>query len=671
MAFVVRNPDSQLSPLTGMTRSHWLEVAQFLVDGVFQYVNDIDKPISIPKPNKICYPQPGDPEHRFRVAEFEGLMRTMMAALPVFMENPDAQSNGLNLRDYYANQILMGTDPNSPLYWGRITDFTKVNGRMQYQQTVEGAALVINLMNSCEQIWDKFTPRQQQQVADLLSDYAHNLTIGHNWRFFNVLMLTFLKINGYAIDETVMKDHIQHLMSSYVGDGWYIDDTNYDYYNAWGFHFYTPLWCRWYAYEHEPEIAAIIEKRNRDFVENWPRFFARDGRQLMWGRSIIYRFAASTAFGAHFLMNNPILDPGFARRIASSNILQFVTCDELFVNGVPCLGYYGPFEPLVQFYSCGASPFWMAKVFVALTLPSSSPFWTAQENEGFWTDIDDKTELIELPGPGMQVANYGKTGTTELRSGKVFIHDTYYNQLQFNTHFCPESESPEGTNAASYSIREYDIGGDFRIPLNIAFNKFQDGLLYRVQNTQPVGLGDPNKGGVNRGPERLDLVDVSLPYGVIRIDRLRVPYRNELQLGHFALPHVNGKKAKVKSFEIDGYQAISAAIEDRQAMLLAVCGWEKLDSAHHVGLNPETNESTVIYAERIREKDYSGMEVFITVMLHRLDNEQWTNDELMPIESWEVLPWAPSGNACGVKIKLKDGREYTIDYGNVDGHRII
>lgn len=670
-AFRVENPDWQLSPHTGMTRSHWLEAAKFLVDGIFQHISGMDEPIVLPKQNKICYPQPDDPQHRFQVAKFEGLSRTMMAALPVFVNNPDAESNGLSLRDYYAHQIIMGTNPKSPLYWGRITDFMKENGRMQYQQTVEGAALAINLMNCRQQIWDRYSSKERRQVAGLISDYAHNLTIGHNWRSFNVLMLTFLKINGFSIDEAALQDHLQHLLSCYVGDGWYIDDTNYDFYNPWGYHFYLPIWCNWYGYEHEPEIAAIIEKRNREFIQNWPRFFSRDGRQMMWGRSIIYRFAASSAFGAHFLMNEPVLDPGFARRIASGNMLQFITRKDLYINGVPCLGYYGPFEPLVQFYSCAASPFWMAKTFVALTLPKESPFWTANENEGFWSKIGDNAETVELSGPGMQVVNYGVTGAAELRSGKVFLHETYYNQLQFNTHFCPEIESPKGTNAASYSIREYNSGHNFRIPLNIAFNKIQDGLLYRVQNTQPVDRGQPHKGGINRGPEQIDLVDISLPFGVLRVDRLRVPYRNELQLGHFALPHLDGKAAQVEFFEVDGHRAVCAAIEGRKVAMVAVNGWEKLNAACHTGLNPEAQESTVICAERIRSEDYSGMEIFITVMLHRLDGGWWTKDELTPVEKWEILPWAPSGNACGVQITLKDGRQYAIDYGNADGRRII
>ena len=622
----------------------------------------------MPKQNKISYPQPDDPKHRFQAAEFEGLARTLMAASPLLMDDPDTTCNGINIRDYYANMILQGADPKSPRFWGRISDFTRETGRMQYQQTVEGAALVMSLMACREQIWDRYTERERRRIAEALSDYAHNMTIGHNWRFFNVLMLTFLKVNGFAIDEAALTDHMQHLISCYVGDGWYIDDTNYDFYNPWGFHFYGPIWCKWYGYEHAPELAGIIEQRNREFISNWPRFFSRDGKQLMWGRSIIYRWAASAAFGAHFLMKNPVLDPGFARRIASGNMLQFVTREDVYVNGLPCLGYYGPFEPLVQFYSCAASPFWLAKSFVALTLPEDSPFWKARENEGFWETLGDRTETIELPGPGMQVVNYGRTGTTELRTGKARLHETYYNQLQFNPDFLLESETPLGTNAASYSIREKDADHDFRIPLNCAFNKIEDGILYRVQNTQPVGLGDPNKGGVNRGPECIDLADIPIPGGVIRVDRVRVPYRYELQLGHFALPHLEGVAAAT---EHAGDGLIASIPDGRKLAMIPVQGWDRVDAARHRDLNPETNESTVLYAERIREQDYSGMEVFITVLLHRLDGGDWTTDELNPVQSFEILPWAPSGNACGVKLKLRDGREYLIDYGNVDGRRII
>ena len=666
-AYHIESPDHTRSPFTGMTRQHWLDAARFLVHGVFQHVDGMESPVVMPKQNQISYPQPDDPRHRFQAAEFEGLARTFMAAAPLIVEDPACESHGIPLRDYYSGMILQATDPKSPRYWGRITDFTKETGRMQYQHTVEGAALVISLMQTRAQIWERYSRSEQQQVADLISDYAHNLSIGHNWRYFNVLMLTFLKVNGFAMDDRALEDHMQHLISCYAGDGWYLDDTNYDFYNAWGFHFYGPLWCRWYGYEHAPEMAAIIEQRNRAFIRNWPRFFSRDAKQLMWGRSLIYRFAASTAFGAHFLMNEPELDPGFARRIASGNMLQFITREALYHNGLPCLGYYGPFEPLVQFYSCAASPFWIAKIFVALSLPEDAPFWTANENEGFWPALGDQTHTVELPGPGMQIVNHGATGTTELRTGKHSLHDTYYNQLQFNPDFPLETETDIGANAAHYSIRELGLGTGYRIPLNTAFNKFENGVLYRQLNTQPVGLGDPNKGGVNRGPERIDTADIILPSGVLRVDRIRVPYRFELQLGHFALPHLDNTPPVV---HLDGPLAI-ASIPGRQLAFRTVHGWDTLAAMEHEGLHPEADHSTVLYAQRTRQEDYGGMEIVLSVLLHRIDNEAWTADELMPVDRFEILPIAPSGNACGVSLRLKDGREYLIDYGPLDSRRIL
>ena len=181
-------------------------------------------------------------------------------------------------------------------------------------------------------------------------------------------------------------------------------------------------------------------------------------------------------------------------------------------------------------------------------------------------------------------------------------------------------------------------------------------------------MGDPNKGGVNRGPERIDLADIPIPGGVIRVDRVRVPYRYELQLGHYALPHLEGEAARV---EQAGEGLIASIGDGRKLAMIPVHGWNRIKVTTHKGLNPETDESTVLYTERIRERDYSGMEVFVTVLLHRLDGGDWTEEELDPIQALDILPWAPSGMACGVKLALKDGREYMIDYGNVDGRRII
>jgi hypothetical protein len=112
-----------------------------------------------------------------------------------------------------------------------------------------------------------------------------------------------------------------------------------------------------------------------------------------------------------------------------------------------------------------------------------------------------------------------------------------------------------------------------------------------------------------------------------------------------------------------------ASIPGRKVAMVSVLGWDGLRVAvHGAGLNPEADGSTVIHAARNKEKDYSGMETMITVMLHRQSGGEWAEDELMPIRSFELLAWAPSGQPCGVKLELKDGRTFLVDHGNPEGN---
>lgn len=47
--FHLVRPDYHLSPLTGMTRQHWLDAATYLLDGAFSYIHTLDDPMHFPK----------------------------------------------------------------------------------------------------------------------------------------------------------------------------------------------------------------------------------------------------------------------------------------------------------------------------------------------------------------------------------------------------------------------------------------------------------------------------------------------------------------------------------------------------------------------------------------------------------------------------------------------
>jgi len=95
--------------------------------------------------------------------------------------------------------------------------------------------------------------------------------------------------------------------------------------------------------------------------------------------------------------------------------------------------------------------------FICLSLPEDAPFWTAKENEGFWCGLGIDTNIEVLNNPGLVLANHGKTGTTEIITGKVYYDDQNYSKLSFNTHFPWEAHDPKGGTSMEYSFRSLDL----------------------------------------------------------------------------------------------------------------------------------------------------------------------------------------------------------------------
>jgi hypothetical protein len=96
-------------------------------------------------------------------------------------------------------------------------------------------------------------------------------------------------------------------------------------------------------------------------------------------------------------------------------------------------------------------------------------------------------------------------------------------------------------------------------------------------------------------------------------------------------------------------------------------GWDEVASAVHRGLNAEAEESTVIYARRVTEKDNTGTALAVTLMLHRLDDGEWTPEELDPVAELVPIPWTASGQPCGLEVRMKYGSEYLVDFADIEG----
>jgi hypothetical protein len=659
MRFVPQNPDWERSPGTGLTRAHWVQGAEFLLAGIFSHVKSDEAPLVFPRRSAVAYPQPGASWTVLRAEEAEGLARTFLLVAPVLAENPDLQVGGRRLRDYYANHVLRACDPQSPCFWGRAGELAAANGGSPAQQLVEAAALCIGLMSCRAVIWDRYTPAERDRIAAWLGEFAHARTHPHNWRYFNVLIGAFLQRHGYAVDDALINGHLQALMAWYAGDGWYRDGSQFDYYSPWAFQFYGPIWCDWLGYERHPELARVIEQRHGELMANYPQFFGRGGESLLWGRSAIYRCAASAPLVTAFRLKNTPLDPGRARRIASGNLLQFIGRADLWQDRIPGLGFYQPFDAVLQGYSCAASPFWLAKIFQALVLPAGSPFWTATENEGAWPAIGHDTTTVVLDGPGLTASSHGSTGAGECRPGKVSTDQSLYQRLVFNTAFPWEENDPAGGTAMAYALRRLDREESFVTPSEIQHVGMRDGVLYRKLVFRFPGFSP--------GPAAIDLAEIILPGGVLRIDRLRGLPGCELQLGHFGLPHADGHEPEITDLSVAGRPALSASLGSRGLLFTAYRGWEGIRRLDHRGKNAEAETSTVLHAFRRCGPTAAGNELLVTLMLHRTDGRAWTKDEADPVAELRYHAWPASGSPAGLSVHFKNGDIRAVDFGALEG----
>jgi hypothetical protein len=679
-AFEINNPDVNISPLTGMTKKHYIECAKYLLGRAFRYVDSLETPIVFPLVPGKTYPQPNDPAWRYRSFEFEALERTFTLAGPLLHVDPDTTIRNIKLKDYYYLQFYNTFTPGHPNSLPLPEDLPDAT----YQFTCEFGGLFKTLLLLPDVLWPFYTQKQKDEMAKTISKWAHHRTTQNNWRIFNIIALSFLKKNGYEIDDELLKSHLLWVTSYHSGDGWYLEQT-YNYYTISLFVVYMTIWNRAFGDEYYPEIATAIDQSAHELMKTYTNFFARNGFINMWARSICYRTWISGGFPISFMLKEkPPIDPGWARRLCSGSLLQFITREDFYENDIPSLGFYGHREFVLQQYSCPASPFLMFLPFVCLALPDDSPFWTARENEGIWENLGNQSHKVVLENPGIVLVNHGKTGTSEIIPGKVYYDDQNYSKLAFNTHFPWEDHDPLGGTAMEYSYRSLDprdVRGDdinfyltglalkndsdktmkYTTSQSMLFNGVQKDVLYR----QAIMRKPPNNGlGYI-----IDLAEITIPGGVIRIDRSRIAFEHELTLGHYGMPHIDGKNAVIKQFEGETKKGITASIQRRQLALITYNGWDKVTYVVHKGRNAESDESTVLYAYKKRTLKNPAMELMIAVMLHKMDEDEWTEEELSPIKEIDMIGITPSGSPLGVNITLRDNKKYEIDFINIDGRR--
>lgn len=637
--FKVVNPDTQKSPYTGMTRKHWLQAGEYLLSGAFSYIHTLDDPMYFPKQLEKTYPRnDNDP----KTAKLEGLARTLFVAAPLLKNNPNLVLNGIKVADYYRYQLVNISNPQSKHY---IPHRTGGAG----QTLLELASLTISMAACPEVLWEPLTKQQKDDLAATLISYGDGPSIGSNWMFFNVFIESFFKQKGYKVDEKKMVGYLQALVDRYRGEGWYNDAPAYDYYSMWAYQSYGPFWVEYFGKNMKPsadsgleadifqKISAKILKNESEMIDNYPYMFARDGRMNMWGRSICYRFAAVTPFPILEYGNFDNVNYGWLRRIASASLLQFMANPNFLENGIPTMGFYGEFGPAVQIYSCRGSVFWIGKAFLGLLLPENSKYWSAVENEGPWeNDIKVGNVYNKFqPATGLLITNYPNCGGSEMRSWckesvakdwQKFRSSENYNKLAYNTEFPWMADGNKGEISMNYGTKNKK--GEWEVLRLYDFLSYENNIYRR----NAVLETDENV--------KYQLADITLPDGILRVDKVNVSEATDICLGHYTLAQIKEGKAEEafssRTIKVGKTNVTCYSNGEYELALIPLHGWsEDAKVIYPKNLHPVSRTCLL----PILNEKVDGEKVLVTLQLWKKIDKAgngFTAKELAPVKSVNV-----------------------------------
>jgi hypothetical protein len=409
--------------------------------------------------------------HGAQADRLESFARPCLLAAHWLVSEPGASEklSRDEIAAWFRRGLVIGTDPSSPETWGPTAN--------HHQHTVEMAALTLALQIARPSLWEPLSKPEREQVANWFASIRGAGLHRNNHMFFSVMTLAFLNQEGFtrSSDAPVINHLLDVLESMALGGGWFIDGMNetVDYYQAYAFHYYGLWWSRLYGYT-DPKRARRWKDWSRQFLKDYIHFFAASGENPPFGRSECYRFAASAPFGLAEFCGVAAIPPGQARRVCTRNLDFFLRRHPLQEQGALSLGWTDEFPEITEAYSCAASPYWAAKGFSPLLLPSKHRFWQAKEEP-----LPSEKSDFQIAVPQAGLVARGHDGEVEVLNssngisvGNIAFGTWKWGKLSFRSGIGGEV-APSST----------------RYPLDAALTaEFANGTVYGRHQCQPVAV---------------------------------------------------------------------------------------------------------------------------------------------------------------------------------------
>ncbi|KAI0884445.1 uncharacterized protein GGS22DRAFT_165626 [Annulohypoxylon maeteangense] len=354
---------------------------------------------------------PGATAVRFdqTASEVEGICRPLWGLACLLAGGGDYHG-----KEWWIQGIKSGTDPENPEYWGYPRD----NDQRMVEMCPLGYALAV-----APEIWQSFNEKERENVENWLGNSINEKNMPNtNWLWFRVFANLGLKKNGGKFSQERLDRDIEHLNTFYRGGGWSNDGPEgihqMDYYSSsFAIHFLQLLYAK-LAGEDEPARAQEFKSRASQVALDLIHYYDNEGRSIPFGRSVGYRFAMVSFWGALAYAGVELPEPltwGMVKGVVLRHLRWWQTQPDIWSpSGTLTIGYSYPNMYMAENYNSPGSPYWACLAFICLAVPADHPFWTSEEELA----SPVIPQVKELPHPG-HIASYLGNHCMLLSSGQA------------------------------------------------------------------------------------------------------------------------------------------------------------------------------------------------------------------------------------------------------------
>ncbi|MEC9000098.1 MAG: DUF2264 domain-containing protein [Actinomycetota bacterium] len=302
-----------------------------------------------------------------RVAELEGWARPLYGIVPLTVGGGHFAH-----WDRWRDGLVAGTNPDDDEYWGPCSGDND-------QRMVEMAAVGFALAFTPDHLWEPLDDPARQRVLAWLDGIDDFEPAPNNWQFFRLLVhMGRERVGAPGASEAALRS-IERIEEYHVSGGWSRDGAlgNVDWYLPFAFHTYGLMLHA--SGLGDREAADRYLERARLFGPEFVHWFGPDGAGIAYGRSMTYRFAQSSLWGAYAMADIEAIPWAEVRGHWRRHLRWWEGRPVSDRDGVLSIGYGYDNRRLAEAYNSAGSPYWAMKAFVGLAAPDDHPFWTGVE----------------------------------------------------------------------------------------------------------------------------------------------------------------------------------------------------------------------------------------------------------------------------------------------------